>query len=55
MPFKKVEIKFPKCLYLEELLLAYVTVLLMNFCNHNIFISLKTVVIFKVDNVIAPF
>jgi len=43
MPFKKVTLKFPKCLHLKKLLLAYVIVLLMpyNFCNHNIFISLK--------------
>jgi len=56
MSFKKVEVKFPKCLHLEKLLLAYVIVLLMpcNFCNHNIFISLKIAVIFKVDKVIAP-
>jgi len=58
MSFKKVEVtlKFPKCLYLEKLLLAYVIVLLMpyNFCNHNILISLKIAVIFKVDKVIAP-
>jgi len=58
MPFKKVEVilKFPKCLYLKKLLLTYVIVLLMpyNFCNHNIFISLKIAVIFKVDKVIAP-
>jgi len=57
MSFKKAEmtLKFSKCLYLEKLLLAYVTVLLMpyNFCNHNIFISLKVVVIFKVNKVIA--
>jgi len=57
MPFKKVEVtlKFPKCLYLEKLL-AYVIVLLMlyNFCNHNLFISLKLAVILKVDKVIAP-
>jgi len=58
MPFKKVEVtlKFPKCLHLEKLLLAYIIVLLMpyNFCNHNIPISLKIAVIFKVDKVIAP-
>jgi len=58
MPFKKVEVtlKFPKYLHLEKLLLVYVIVLLMlyNFCNHNIFISLKIAVIFKVDKVIAP-
>jgi len=57
MPFKKVELtlKFPKCLHLEKLLLAYVIILLMpyNFCNHNISISLKIAVIFKVDEVIA--
>jgi len=56
---KKVEmiLKFPKCLHLEKLLLAYVIILFMpyNFCNHfcNIFISLKIAVIFKVDKVIA--
>jgi len=58
MPSKKVKmtLKFPKCLHLEKLLLAYVIVLLMpyNFCNHNIFISLKIAVIFMVDKVIAP-
>jgi len=56
MPFKKVKVilKFPKCLHLEKLLLAYVIVLLMPFCNHNIFISLKIAVIFKVEKVIAP-
>jgi len=58
MPFQKVEmiLKFPKCLHLEKLLLAYVIILLMpyNFCNYNIFISLKIAVIFKVDEVIAP-
>jgi len=52
----EVALKFPKCLHLEKLLLAYVIVILMsyNFCNHNIFISLKIAVIFKVDKVIAP-
>jgi len=59
MPFKKMEVtlKFPRCLHLlEKLLLAYVIVFLMpyNFCNHNIFISLKIAAIFKVDKVIAP-
>jgi len=58
MPFKKIEVtlKFLKSLHLEKLLLAYVIVLLMsyNFCNHNIFISLKIAVIFKVDKVIVP-
>jgi len=56
MPFKKVEVKFPKCLHLEKLLLAYVIILLMpyNICNQNIFISLKIAVIFKVNKVIAP-
>jgi len=57
MPFKKMEVilKFSKCLYLEKLLLSYVIVLLMpyNFCNHNIFISLKITVIFKMNKVIA--
>jgi len=55
MPFKKmVTLKFPKCLHIEKLLLAYVIILLMpyNFCNHNIFISLKIAVIFKVDQVL---
>jgi len=49
-------LKFPKCLHLEKLLLAYVIVFLMpyNFCNYNIFTSLKIAVIFKVDKVIAP-
>jgi len=49
-------LKFLKCLHLEKWLLACVIVLLMpyNFCNHNIFISLKIAVIFKVDKVIAP-
>jgi len=58
MSFKKVEVilKFPKCLHLEKLLLAYVIVLLMlyNFYNHNIFVSLKIAMIFKVNKVIAP-
>jgi len=58
MSFKKVEmtLKFPKCLHLEKLLLAHVIILLMsyNFCNHNIFTSLKIAVLFKVDKVIAP-
>jgi len=58
MPFKKVEVplKFPKCLHLEKLLLAYVIHLLMpyNFCNYNIFMSLKITVILKMDEVIAP-
>jgi len=51
----KVTLKFPKCLPLEKLLLAYLIVLLMsyNFYNHNIFISLKIAVIFKMDKVIA--
>jgi len=56
MPFKKeITLKFPKCLHLEKLLLAYNPILLMlyNFCNHNIFISLKIAVIFKMDKVIA--
>jgi len=52
----EVALKFPKCLHLEKLLLAYVIVLLIpyNFCNHNIFISLKIAMIFKVDKAIAP-
>jgi len=48
MTFKKVEVtlKFPKYLHLEKLLLAYVVLLMpYNFCNHNIFISLKIAVI----------
>jgi len=50
-------LKFSKCLYLLKLLLAYVIFFLMpyNFCNHNIFISLKIAVIFKVDKVVSPF
>jgi len=58
MPFKKVEVtlKFPKCLHLEKLFcICYSPLEPYNFCNHNIFISLKIVVIFKVDEVIAPF
>jgi len=55
---KKVEetLKFPKCLHLQKLLLAYVIVLLMpyNFRNYNIFISLKIAVIFKVDKIVVP-
>jgi len=48
-------LKFLKCLHLKELLLTYVIVLLMpyNFCNQNIFISLKIAMIFKVDKVIT--
>jgi len=57
MLLKKIEVslKFLKCLKLEKLLLAYVIVLLIpyNFCNYNIFISLKITVIFKVNKIIA--
>jgi len=52
MPLKKVEVtlKFPKCLHLKKLLLAYIVLLMpYNFCNHNIFISLKITMIFKLE------
>jgi len=58
MSFKIVEVilKFPKCLHLKKLLLVYVIVFLMlyNFCNHDIFISLKIAVMFKVGKVVPP-